>query len=111
MVDGENTVVSKYEVKSKIQNPKSKIQIELKPLLAFRDYHHLRREDMDFNGSFETAEDQISIQPYPEMPKLFFAHNAFSQSKKPAFGIVIFNMPSNGNAALISRKIYSSLLV
>ena len=81
MPDGENTVVIKYEIKSVIQNPESKIQIELKPLLAFRDYHHLRREDMDFNGSFETAEDQISIQPYPEMPKLFFAHNAFSIEK------------------------------
>ena len=81
MVDGENTVVIKYEVKSAIRNPQSEIQIELKPLLAFRDYHHLRREDKDFNGDFETTDNQISIQPYPKMPKLFFAHNAQAVEK------------------------------
>ena len=50
-------------------------------MLAFRDYHHLRREDNDFNQNFDIAENQVSIQPYEEMPELFFAHNAQTVEK------------------------------
>ncbi len=81
MTAGENTVVVRYSVDSRFQIPDSRFQIELKPLLAFRDYHHLRREDAGFNASFETGENQIVIQPYAEMPSLFFAHNAKTVEK------------------------------
>jgi predicted glycogen debranching enzyme len=74
MIYGSNSTVVEY--KSKIQNPKSKIEFELKPLLAFREYHYLRHEDSRFNSDFDVSENQVSVQPYAEMPKLFFNHNA-----------------------------------
>ena len=76
MTRGENTISCQWSVDAEFQIADSKLQIELKPLLAFRDYHHLRRADGDFNGDFDAADNQVSIQPYSSMPKLFFAHNA-----------------------------------
>ena len=76
MIPGENTTVVQYSIDSKFQIPNSKVEVELKPLLAFRDYHHLRREDSAFNQQFIAAENQVSIQPYEKMPELFFTHNA-----------------------------------
>ena len=79
MVYGQNTTVVEY--KSKNQNTDSKVEFELKPLIAFRDYHHLRREDDDFNQNFNVAENQVSVQPYEKMPELFFNHNAQNVEK------------------------------
>ena len=80
MVYGANAVVIQYKVKNTEKN--DQIELELKPLLAFRDYHHLRGEDAGFDGNFETSENQISIQPYAEMPPLYFAHNARTIEKQ-----------------------------
>ncbi|MEO8073794.1 MAG: amylo-alpha-1,6-glucosidase, partial [Acidobacteriota bacterium] len=81
MIHDENTTVVQYSIDSRFQIPNSKIEIELKPLLAFRDYHHLRREDSPFNQQFTAAENQVSIQPYEKMPELFFTHNAQTVEK------------------------------
>ena len=77
MAYGENTIVVEF----KVQSSKSEVELELKPLVAFRDYHALRRDAADFNGDYKAAENQISIQPNAEMPALFFAHNARSVEK------------------------------
>jgi len=83
MVYGENSVVCRWKLldQSKISNLKSeisdsKIELELKPLVAFRDFHHLRHEDAAFNGEYQTEDNLVSIAPYHEMPTLYFAHNA-----------------------------------
>jgi len=76
MVHGENTTVCQWTIKSKVQSPKSKVELELKPLLAFRDYHHLRQNTTDFNTDFQVAEKIVSVNPNAEFPALFFAHNA-----------------------------------
>ena len=78
MVQGQNTVCCQW---SKNTANNNRLELELKPLLAFRDYHHLRREDVDFNRSFDVAETQVSVQPYEKMPELFFAHNAQTVEK------------------------------
>lgn len=74
MVNGENTTVVEY--KSRVQSPESKILLELKPLLSFCDYHALQHETDAINPEFQIAKNQVSIQPFAEMPELFFAHNA-----------------------------------
>ncbi len=76
MVYGENTTVVQWKLtdKSAIRNPQS--AIELRPLLAFRDHHHIRREDADFGRHYEVEEHLVSIEPYAEMPRLYLAHNA-----------------------------------
>ncbi len=78
MIHGENSTVCHWKLtdKSEISNLKS--EIELRPLLAFRDYHHLQHENHDFEGSYDSTENLISITPYPEMPTLYLAHNAFA---------------------------------
>lgn len=81
MVHGENTTVCQWTINSKFQVPNSKFFLELKPLLAFRDYHHLRRDADDFNTDFQAAEKIVSVTPSAEFPALFFTHNAASVEK------------------------------
>ncbi len=73
---GENTTVISWSVIGRKKSDKRKVEFELKPLLAFRDHHHLRHEDSSFDRSFQTEENLVSIAPYPEIPRLYFAHNA-----------------------------------
>ncbi len=81
MVNGENTTVCQWSLKtqSAIRNPQS--AIEIRPLLAFRDHHHLRHEDAAFDTRFSVDETVISFTPYAEMPTLYLANNA--QSVEP----------------------------
>jgi len=72
MIHGSNTTVVEF----KVQSSKFKVQLELKPLLSFCDYHHLQRENAEFNLSYQTEENLIAVKPYAEMPSLYFAHNA-----------------------------------
>ncbi len=76
MIDGSNTTVIEY--KSKIQNPKSKIELELRPLLSFVDYHQLQHEDSDLRAGCETEKNLVTVKPYAQMPSLYFAHNALN---------------------------------
>jgi predicted glycogen debranching enzyme len=74
MIYGENSTVIRWKVNRAI--PDSPAFLELKPLLAFRDHHHLRKEDSSFAGSYDEHEGLVSIRPYNEMPGLHLAHNA-----------------------------------
>ena len=77
MVHGENTTVCQWKIlspNSKVQIPKSRLT--LKPLLAFRDYHSLRGVRDDFDTNFQAGKNIVSVTPSPELPALFFAHNA-----------------------------------
>jgi predicted glycogen debranching enzyme len=86
MVYGENTTVCRWSVigdeRPEIEAEEQKtaggrrISLELKPLLAFRDYHHLRHGADDFDTDFQTAENIVSVAPSAEFPALFFTHNA-----------------------------------
>lgn len=80
MVNGENTTVCRWTLISAAPENQN-LQLVLKPLLAFRDYHHLRREDNSFNGDYKLSENTVSIQPFSEMPALYFAHNAGAVEK------------------------------
>ncbi len=82
MVYGENTTVIQYKIiKTKTEKQKTNCVLELKPLLAFRDYHHLRQDTEDFNTDFQVSGETISVKPEPEIPELFFSHNAKSNEK------------------------------
>ncbi len=77
MVDGSNTTVIQF----KVQGSRFKVQLEIKPLLSFCDYHHLQHETADFDSHYETADNLLTVKPYAEMPPLYFAHNAFEIEK------------------------------
>jgi predicted glycogen debranching enzyme len=54
------------------------VVLEIKPLLAFVDYHHLQHEDPRFQSDFVATNGEVGIRPYPEMPEVFFLHNAIA---------------------------------
>ncbi len=72
MVHDSNATVVRF----KVQSSKFKVQLELKPLLSFSDYHHLQHENSDFDLHYEASENLVTVKPYAEMPPLYFAHNA-----------------------------------
>ncbi len=85
MVHGSNTTVIQYQIKDAETNTerqntenKEKIELELRPLLSFSDYHALQRENADFNQHYEASENLVAVKPDAAMPSLFFAHNAAS---------------------------------
>ncbi|MDQ4119967.1 MAG: amylo-alpha-1,6-glucosidase [Acidobacteriota bacterium] len=72
MPDGENTVICDY--KFKVQDSKFKVDFELMPLLAFRDYHHLQKNEESFETDLSENGNFLSIQPYAELPRLYFVY-------------------------------------
>ncbi len=60
MVQGENTTVIQYRVKGEA----ARVQLEIRPLIAFRDYHSLTHENGALNGTIEQQPEQINVSPY-----------------------------------------------
>ena len=73
LVHGENTVVVSYHVAGPIEEG---CILEVRPLLAFRDYHSTTHANSSFNGSLDLSNQQASLAPYADLPRLHFAHNA-----------------------------------
>jgi predicted glycogen debranching enzyme len=71
---GSNTVQVEYKL---LQAPAgSKPVLELRPLIAFRDYHSTTHENSSLNTSIDSSPNAASVQPYPGLPRLYFAHDA-----------------------------------
>ena len=68
MVDGENTTVIEYEFPAHCQ-------LELRPLVAFRDYHSTTHENSAFNPAVTETPGCATMQPYPDLPALHLAHS------------------------------------
>lgn len=77
MVHGENTVVITWAVKNKPENVKS-LDLELRPLLAFRDHHHLRTDKTNFDPAYTIEAGRIYFEPVSSMPPLFVSSNSES---------------------------------
>ncbi len=69
LVDGENTVVIQYEASEPCN-------LEIRPLVAFRDYHALTHTNTALNPTLTTNPGGFSIKPYEGLPALHVAHNA-----------------------------------
>lgn len=75
MIHGSNTAVCEWVMSDGTGN---KIELEVRPLLSFVDYHHLQHEDADFNEELAIESGRISIRPYDNKPTLSITHNARS---------------------------------
>ena len=81
MVQGENSTVVQYECKAPkarskaAPQPSPRIELELRPLIAFRDYHSTTHENGGLNSTVETAPGLASVTPYAGLPTLHLAHN------------------------------------
>ena len=69
MVHGENTTVIEYELPPECV-------LELRPLIAFRDYHSTTHRNDTLDRSVTVEDGMASVKPYRDLPALFFAHNA-----------------------------------
>jgi predicted glycogen debranching enzyme len=81
MVQGENTTVCRWTLLANGGNAVDQISLEVRPLLSFVDYHHLRHEDAAFSTDFESRLNVVSVKPNGDMPELFFVHNGASVNK------------------------------
>jgi predicted glycogen debranching enzyme len=98
MVQGQNTTVIQYDLqvsdkaklvedvkkKSKMKSAgkqKSRarkfyeVKLEVRPLIAFRDYHSTTHENGALNANLDTEDGMISVRPYVDLPALHFAHD------------------------------------
>jgi glycogen debranching enzyme len=73
LVNGENTVVVDYELESK---GLESCRLEIRPLIAFRDYHSTTHKNDALNPAVDFASGVASVQPYPGLPRLYLTHNA-----------------------------------
>ncbi|HLL72843.1 MAG TPA: amylo-alpha-1,6-glucosidase [Pyrinomonadaceae bacterium] len=73
MLHGENTTVARYSVRAA---GAASIALEIRPLVAFRDYHSLQREALDIFLRAELRENLVSLFKQDDSSQLFLAHNA-----------------------------------
>lgn len=78
MVQGENTTVVQYELTGVLPDTgrsTASIVLEVRPLIAFRDYHSLTHENSALNSNVETAAGLTTVKPYGDLPALHLAHD------------------------------------
>jgi predicted glycogen debranching enzyme len=73
MVHGQNTTAVEY----RLYNPGQRtVQLELRPLIAFRDYHAVTHENTSLDRHVQGhRQGLVSVRPYSDLPALYFAHN------------------------------------
>lgn len=70
LVQNENTVVVEYEMR---EGPEC--LLELRPLIAFRDYHGLTHRNDALNPEYVLDGNTIQLTPYSGLPTLYIAHS------------------------------------
>jgi predicted glycogen debranching enzyme len=90
MVNGENTTVVQYSVRfldpwTRLSSPEPKgapgrnavrVVLELRPLIAFRDYHSLAHQNPSIDPALHLEDRLTIIRPYAGMPALHLSHNS-----------------------------------
>jgi predicted glycogen debranching enzyme len=97
MVYGENTTVIQYEARgaggetyhgeisrgdtsrgepAQRRPPAARLRLELRPLIAFRDYHGATHENASLNPDVQLEAHRASVAPYDGLPTLYLAHDA-----------------------------------
>lgn len=74
MTHGKNEITVLYEITS--APAKTSIQLELKPLTAFRDLHSMTQENTDFQAQVLEKPGCLVIRPYEKLPPMSIFHNA-----------------------------------
>ena len=73
MIHGQDTTVIRYKTFGVAAVP---VRLEVRPLIAFRDYHALTHENDEIHKNVQQVRGRASVTPYPGMPTLHLAHNA-----------------------------------
>jgi predicted glycogen debranching enzyme len=72
MAPGENATVIRYE----LRGPVGSCTLELRPLIAFRDYHATTHENAALDGTLHAEGGCLRLTPYSGLPSLYLAHDA-----------------------------------
>ncbi len=79
MIHGQNTTVIEYQFKiSGTALAPKKAELEVRPLIAFRDYHSTTHENAALNPHVEMLSGTLTVTPYKGLPSLYLAHDASS---------------------------------
>lgn len=73
LVYAEDTVVVEYE----LIGGGPECQLDVRPLIAFRDFHSLTHENGALDARIDQADPEaVTLKPYADLPPLRFLHNA-----------------------------------
>jgi predicted glycogen debranching enzyme len=75
MSHGINAVICQWNLRRERRRDNRDVIVELRPLLAFVDYHHLRREDQDVGTDYRVEPSAVFMQPVGDLPPIVFRHN------------------------------------
>ena len=73
MIHGENSTVIQYELTG---DHRGSPLLEVRPLIAFRDYHSTTHENGALNRYVRTEPGSATVMPYEGVPALHVAHDA-----------------------------------
>jgi predicted glycogen debranching enzyme len=73
LVHGENTVVVSYALRAGDGRPP--VALEVRPLIAFRDFHALTHENEALDRRVTIADGVATVAPYAGLPELRVAHD------------------------------------
>ena len=79
MARGENTTVIEYVLTSR--NEEDNIQLEVAPLIAFRDYHATTHQNTAIDNQYAKSAGIATLRPYKDLPSLYIAHDADEVAK------------------------------
>jgi predicted glycogen debranching enzyme len=71
LVQGENTIVVRYRT---VGPWTTGARLEVRPLVAFRDYHSTTHENSSINSHVSIEPGVAMIRPYEALPPLWFGH-------------------------------------
>jgi predicted glycogen debranching enzyme len=76
MVQGQNATIVRYELESKEADEyPAELKLEIRPLIAFRDYHSTTHENDAINRTLNTEGGITSLRPYADLPALHLSHD------------------------------------
>jgi predicted glycogen debranching enzyme len=75
MIHGKNSTIVEYAVKGPA---KGAVILEVRPLIAFRDYHSTTHENAALDATLLTEPSIVAMSPYRSLPTLYLAHDADS---------------------------------
>ena len=73
MLHGENSTCVRYSLR-RVDSGEADVRLEVRPLIAFRDYHALTRVNGALDARVRVEEGLLTVAPYEGLPALHFAH-------------------------------------
>jgi predicted glycogen debranching enzyme len=80
---GISACVVSWRIQSKIENPKSKILLLVRPLLSGRDFHSLHHENPAFRMEAEDLGGPLRFRPYEGVPGVVIRCNTAAYDRDP----------------------------